>query len=86
MVEHNTINLAQAGIIDPVSFNRMGMRMVEYSLFDAKAHFKNPTKKTKEKLAFISGTGMKIIMETFNIGYDHQRLCEAFFDYFNANT
>ena len=86
MIENNTINLIQAGIVDPVNFHAMGMQMAKYHLWDAKTHFKNPTKKTKEKLAFISGTGMKILFDTFNIGYSPMRLNEAFFDYFNANT
>ena len=86
MISGNTINLVQAGVTDPYNFAQMGMRMLEYHLWDARDHFKHPTKKSTEKLAFISGTGMKIILETFNIGYDYQRLNEAFFDYFNANT
>ena len=86
MISGNTVNLVQAGIVDPFNFSSMGMQMVEYELYEAKKHFKHPTLKTTEKLAFISGTGMKIILETFNIGYDYQRLCEAFFDYFNSST
>jgi hypothetical protein len=86
MIESNTLNLVQAGITSPVNFSMMGMQMLKYHLWDAKSHFRHPTKKTKEKLAFISGTGMKIILETFNIAYDYQRLCEAFFDYFNCST
>lgn len=86
MISGNTINLVQAGITDPYNFAQMGMQLIEYELYEAKKHFKNPTKKTIQKLAFISGTGMKILMETFNIGYSPERLNEAFFDYFNANT
>ena len=86
MISGNTINLVQAGITDPYNFAQMGMQLIEYELYEAKKHFKNPTKKTQQKLAFISGTGLKIILETFNIGYSPMRLNEAFFDYFNANT
>ena len=86
MISGNTINLVQAGITDPYNFAQMGMQLIEYELYEAKKHFKNPTEKSKQKLAFISGTGLKIIMETFNIGYSPERLNEAFFDYFNANT
>ena len=86
IISGDTINLVQAGITDPYNFAQMGIRMVEYELWEAKKHFKNPTEKTKQKLALISGTGMKILFETFGIGYNPLRLNEAFFDYFNANT
>ena len=86
MISGNTINLIQAGVTDPYNFATMGMQLLEYELYEANKHFKHPTKKTQEKLAFISGTGLKIIMETFNIGYSTERLNEAFFDYFDANT
>jgi len=86
MISGNTINLVQAGITDPYNFAQLGMRMVEYELWEAKKHFKHPTDKTKEKLAFLSGTGMKVLFDTFNIGYSPLKLNEAFFDYFNANT
>ncbi len=86
MISGNTINLVQAGITDPYNFAQMGMQLIEYELYEAKKHFKNPTKKTQQKLAFLSGTGLKLMMETFNIGYSPMRLNEAFFDYFNANT
>lgn len=86
MISGNTINLVQAGITNPYNFAQMGMQMIKYELYEAKKHFKHPTKKTQQKLAFLSGTGLKIIMDTFNIGYSPERLNEAFFDYFNANT
>ena len=86
MVTYNTLNLVQAGIVDPVNFANMGMKMIKNFFNEAQEHFEHPTKKTAEKLAFISGTGMKIILETFHIAYDYQRLCEAFFEYFDCST
>lgn len=86
MVENNTINLLEAGINSPVAWNKMGQRMVESFLFEARAHFSKPTSSTMEKIAFLSGTGMKVIFETFHLPYDYIRFTEAFYNYFNINT
>ncbi|MBU2052560.1 hypothetical protein KKH13_05125 [Patescibacteria group bacterium] len=72
------LNSAQLMYI--MMLNTLGLTVVEQALVEARNFVHGSHKKSdKQSYLFVKGTGLEVVIEQYQLGYDGTRLKESFF-------